>query len=115
MTRNQKKETNKLEAIRYILDKYLQNCKNAYCFSEFLTINKMLVPFRGRCSFIQYIPSKPEKYGVKIFALCDAKTFFTGSLEVYFGKQQTGPHEVSNSPADIVERLISRLKEHAVI
>ena len=31
-------------------------------------------------------------------------------MEVYCGKQPTGPHEVSNSPADIVERLISHLK-----
>ena len=35
---------------------------------------------------------------------------FHGNLEVYWGKQPTGPHEVSNSPADIVERLISHLK-----
>ena len=47
---------------------------------------------------------------MKIFALCDAKTFFTRNLEVYCGKQPTGPYEVSNSPADIVERLISPLK-----
>ena len=63
-----------------------------------------------RSNFIQYIPSKPVKYGVKIFALCDAKTFFTGNLEVYCGKQLTGPCEISNSPADVVERLISHLK-----
>ena len=109
-TRSQRKETDKLAAIRYILDEFVQNCKNIYCLSEFLTIDETLVPFRGRCSFIQYIPSKPAKYGIKIFALCDAKTYFTGNLEVYCGKQRTGPHEVSNSPADIAERLISHLK-----
>ena len=73
-TRSQRKETDKLAAIRYILDEFVQNCKNIYCLSEFLTIDETLVPFRGRCSFIQYIPSKPAKYGIKIFALCDAKT-----------------------------------------
>ena len=109
-TRNQRKETDKLAAIRFILDEFVQNCKNIYCLSEFLTIDETLVPFRGRCSFIQYIPSKPAKYGIKIFALCDAKTYFTGNLDVYCGKQPTGPHEVSNSHADIVERLISHLK-----
>ena len=77
MTRNQRKETDKLAAIRYILDEFVQICKNAYCLSEFLTIDEMLVPFRGRCSYIQYIPSKPAKYGEKIFTLCDAKIFFT--------------------------------------
>ena len=109
-TWSQRKETDKLAAIQYILDEFVQNCKNTYCLTEFLTIDETLVLFRGRCSFIQYIPSKPAKYGVKIFALCDAKIYFTGNLEVYCGKQPTGPHEVSNSPADIVERLISHLK-----
>ena len=47
---------------------------------------------------------------MKIFELCDAKTFFTGNLKVYCGKQLTRPYEVSNSPADIVERLINYLK-----
>ena len=47
---------------------------------------------------------------VKIFGLCDAKTFFTGNLKVYCSKQPTGPYEVSNSPADMAERLISHLK-----
>ena len=110
MTWSQRKETDKLSAIRYILNEFVQNCKNTYCLTEFLTIDETLVPFRGRCSFIQYIPKKPAKYSVKIFALCDAKTYFTGNLEVYCSKQPTGPHEVPNSPADIVERLISHLK-----
>ena len=110
MTRSQRKETDKLAAIRYNLDEFVQNCKNTYCLTEFLTIDETLVPFRGRCSFIQCIPKKPSKYGVKIFAFCDAKTYFTGNLEVYCGKQPTGPHKVSNSPADKVERLMSHLK-----
>ncbi|XP_066249572.1 piggyBac transposable element-derived protein 4-like [Euwallacea similis] len=42
--------------------------------SEYVTIDEMLHPFHGRCSRIQYIPSKPAKYGIKVFAMCDAKT-----------------------------------------
>lgn len=66
--------------------------------------------FRRRCSFIQYIPNKPAKYGIKIFALCDAKIFFTGNLEVYCGKQPDGPYNFSNSSSDVVNRLIGHLK-----
>lgn len=68
-TRTQRRETDKLAPIRFVLDKFIDNCKNAYCLSEFVTIDEMLVPFRGRCGFIQYIPNKPAKYGLKIFAL----------------------------------------------
>jgi len=74
-TRNQRKTTDKLAAIRFILDEFVKNCKSTYSLSEFFTIDEMLVPFRGRCSFIQYVPNKPAKYGIKIFALCDAKIF----------------------------------------
>src|SRR5215469_15705523 len=70
----------------------------------------MLVPFRGRCSFIQYVPNKPAKYGIKIFALCDAKNCFTGNLEVYCGKQPIGPYNFSSGPSDIVTRLTAHLK-----
>ena len=67
----------------------------------------MLAAFRGRCSFRQYIPSKPDKYGIKIFALVDAQTFFTSKIEVYVGTQPDGPYKVSNSPGDVVKRLCS--------
>ena len=60
MTRSQRKETDKLAAIRYILDEFVQNCKNTYCLTEFLTIDETLVSFRGRCSFIQYIPKNRQ-------------------------------------------------------
>ena len=26
-----------------------------------------MIGFRGRCSFIMYLPSKPDKYGIKVF------------------------------------------------
>jgi len=108
--RNQRKTTDKLAAIRFILDEFVKNCKSTYCLSEFFTIDEMLVPFRGRCGFIQYMPNKPAKYGIKIFALCDAKTFFTGNLEVYCGKQPNGPYNFSSGPSDIVTRLTAHMK-----
>jgi len=93
-TRNQRKTTDKLASIRFILDEFVKNCKSTYPLSEFFTIDEMLVPFRGRCNFIQYVTNTPAKYGIKIFSFCDAKTFFTGNLEVYCGKQPNG-HTIS--------------------
>ncbi|HGJ5890475.1 MAG TPA: hypothetical protein ACHBZA_03745, partial [Arsenophonus apicola] len=70
----------------------------------------MLHPFRGRCGFIQYMPMKPAKYGLKVMACCDAKTYYTGNLEVYCGQQVDGPYKVSNSALDVVKRLTDYIK-----
>lgn len=88
----------------------MNNCLTHYNASEFVTIDEMLHAFRGRCGFIQYIPNKPAKYGLKIYALCDAKTFYTLNLEIYCGKQMPGPYLKSNKPDDIVKRLVEPIK-----
>ncbi|KAK3782881.1 hypothetical protein RRG08_002511 [Elysia crispata] len=31
---------------------------------------------RGRCAFLQYLPSKPDKYGIKIFWICNSENGF---------------------------------------
>ena len=75
-----------------------------------MTIDEMLIPFKGRCSFIQYIANKPAKYGIKVFALCDSETFYVSGLEVYCGKQPEDQYMVSNSALDIVNRLVEPYK-----
>lgn len=95
-----------MAAMRSIFQQFVQCCQNAYTPSEFLTIDEMLLSFRGQCLFRVYIPNKPAKYGIKILALVDAKTFYVLNLEVYAGKQPSGLYQVSNSAFDVVERLI---------
>lgn len=105
-----RREVDKLAAIRDFSQAFVNNCKSAFNFCEYTTIDEMLHPFRGRYSFIQYIPSKPAKYGIKMFALCDAKSFYTSDLEIYCGKQPDGPFAASNSPTDVVKRLITPIE-----
>jgi len=109
-TRAERRAIDKLAPIRTTFDLFLKNINQNYNLSEYTTIDEMLHPFRGRCQWIQYIPSKPAKYGIKMFALCDAKTFYTSKIEIYVGKQPTGPYEVSNSPIDIVKRLVTPIE-----
>lgn len=104
-TREERKRFDKLAAIRQFFDMFVKNCKDGYNLSEFTTIDEKLEAFRGKCQFRQYIPSKPNKYGIKIFALCDAKMFYTANLEVYVGRQPEGPFLVENSGQSIAERL----------
>lgn len=109
-TRNERKKTDKLAAVRFIMDKFVHNCGKNYSLGEFMTIDEMLIAFRGRCSFVQYIPNKPDKYGLKVFVLCDAKTFYVSKLELYPGKQPEGQYNQSNTPTAIVHRLLEEQK-----
>jgi len=109
--RKDREKTDKLAAVREFESDFVKNCQNSYSVGEFVTIDEMLVAFRGRCGFIQYMPQKPAKYGLKYYALCDSKTFYTYSLELYCGKQLVGPYGInSNKPTDIVKRLVEPIK-----
>ncbi|XP_077301051.1 piggyBac transposable element-derived protein 4 [Arctopsyche grandis] len=109
-TRVERRKVDKLAAIRELFQAFVNNCKSSFNLSGYTTIDEMLHPFRGRCSFIQYIPSKPAKYGLKMFALCDAKSFYTSNLEIYCGIQPAGPFAASNTPTDIVKRLVTPIE-----
>jgi len=104
-TRVERAKTDKLAAVRKVYDIFSANCRNNYSYGEFITIDEMLFAFRGRCGFVQYMPQKPAKYGLKFYELCDSKTFYTSNFELYCGKQKPGPYDVSNKPYDIVQRL----------
>lgn len=101
-----RRQLDKLAPIRSITDQFIDNCKVHYSPSEYLTIDEKLESFRGRCGFRQYMPNKPAKYGLKVFALVDAKTFYCLNFEVYVGIQPEGPYRLSNKPDDLVIRLI---------
>nr|XP_022901780.1 piggyBac transposable element-derived protein 4-like [Onthophagus taurus] len=105
-TRIERVALDKLAPIRTIFDAFVLNCKQIYSPSMYLTVDEQLIAFWGNCPFRQFIPSKPSKYGIKMFALTDARCFYTVNLEVYVGLQPEGPFRKSNKPEDIVLRLI---------
>lgn len=59
-----------------------QACYNICCHAY---IDEMLVGFHGRCRFMVYMASKPEKYGLKIFILADAHTNYLHNAYLYTG------------------------------
>ena len=52
-----------------------------------MTMDEQLIPFRGRCSFRQCMPSKPAKYGLTIWWNCDSVTWYPLEGEVYLRRQ----------------------------
>lgn len=85
-TRPQRRENDKLAAIRDVWETVNKNFGKYYLPGENITVDEQLVPFRGRCPFKQYMPSKPDKYGMKIWWACDSKTFYPLNGIPYVGK-----------------------------
>ncbi|XP_046406812.1 piggyBac transposable element-derived protein 3-like [Ischnura elegans] len=106
-TRMERIKADKLAPIRDIFQIFVGNIQQHYRIGVFATFDEQLVPFRGRCSFRQYLPSKPAKYGIKIFALVDSSVFYTLNLEIYAGRQPEGPFFVDNCPKEVVKRMVS--------
>lgn len=109
-TRLERKQVDKMAPIREFFESFCHKCRTAYTPFHNVTIDEKLEAFRGRCSFRQYMPNKPNKYGIKIFALADSKTFYAMDLEVYLGKQPDGPYAIDNSAAAVVKRLCNSIK-----
>ena len=47
-----------------------------------------MIAFKGRLGWIQYMPKKPIKWGIKVFALCESSTGYTVRMKVYTGKEE---------------------------
>lgn len=73
-TRQERRECDKFALFCTLWDLLISQCKKNYNLSEFLCINKQLIPFRGRWPFRQHLPSKPDKYGIKGFLPVDCST-----------------------------------------
>lgn len=66
----------KFTHFRKVFEDIVSRCIRHYSVSEYVTVDEMLEGFRGRCPFRQYIANKPEKYGIKVFFMADARTFY---------------------------------------
>ena len=83
----EKRNTNDSFApVRDIWERLMANCWRLYTAGPVVTVNEMLAPFRGRVPFRMYIPSKPAKYGLKIFMVNDASSQYALNAIPYLGK-----------------------------
>ena len=52
-----------------------------------VAVDEQLFPCTSRCAFIQYVPQKPSKFGIKFWMLCDVKTSYALRATPYLGKE----------------------------
>jgi hypothetical protein len=108
--RQRRNKSDRLAAIRYVFESFTKQLARHFIPSENITIDEQLVPFRGRCCFIQYMPNKPAKYGIKFWTLCDVKSRYVLALELYAGK--VGNTVQRNISTNVVLNLVDRLPKN---
>lgn len=107
------RQNDKLAPVREIWDKWVERLPLIYNPDVNVTVDECLVPFRGRCAFKQYIPSKPAKYGLKIWAACDSATSYCWNMQIYTGKPAGGQPE-RNQGKRVVLDITQGLQGHIV-
>ncbi|KAG8233823.1 hypothetical protein J437_LFUL008045 [Ladona fulva] len=95
-TREVRRMSDKLAPVREFIEKLSENFGKLYIPNEYVTIDEQLIPFKGRCPFRQYMPKKPKKYGINVFALVDSKTFYL--------------LKSGNKPDEVVKRLVRTIR-----
>ena len=66
---------------------FASQTKLAYEPGSHLCVDECLYSFRGRCSFVRYLPNKPAKYGLKFWIICDCDTRIILNIIPYVGKE----------------------------
>jgi hypothetical protein len=79
-------EDPKLYKISQVFNAFNENIQSAYKPSKQLCIDETLYPFRGRSNLVQYMKSKPTRYGLKYYNICDVKNSYLLKSIFYKGK-----------------------------
>ncbi|KAJ8942262.1 hypothetical protein NQ318_008006 [Aromia moschata] len=87
-TREERCKIDKLADIRKIFEIFVENCKKSIIPGPDLTVDEKLVYFR-----------------------VDPSTMYTLNMEIYAGTQPEGSFRISNSPSEVVKRLVGVTKE----
>ena len=73
--------------LRPFLDPLLRHFQAMYRPARELSIDESMIGFKGRLSFLQYLPKKPTKWGMKAFVLAESSTGYTLKWRLYTGNK----------------------------
>jgi Transposase IS4 len=79
----------KLYKIRELWEDFISRCKLFFWPAQQVGVDEAIKKFKGRCSFKQYIKSKPVRWGLKIFCLCCSLTGYLWNAQIYVGKNDS--------------------------
>lgn len=82
---NGRKKHDPLAKIRSFIDMMDRNFLQVYKPLQDISIDEGSMPWKGRLKFKQYNPSKPARFHVKLFQVCEAKSSYIVGFKVFTG------------------------------
>ena len=98
----------KFAPIRQVFEHFANQCQTKYTCKFSLTVDEQLMPLKSRCSFVTFMPNKPDKYGVKFWVLADVETKYVSNTDVYLGAQKK--EQLGGVP--LAESVVANLCKH---
>ena len=84
----------KLYKIRPLLDMVISTFKSVYLPQQDIFIDESIIGFKGWLSFVQYMPKKPTKWGIKACVLAESATGYVWYLRLYTGKHMNNNNDL---------------------
>lgn len=85
-TRQERVKNDKFCLLSWVLARFNDNSQKCYIPEESLTIDEQLYPTKARCRFTQYMPNKPDKFGIKFWVLAELSSKYCLNIKPYTGK-----------------------------
>ena len=94
----------RLYPVEYLIEHFRGRWKSNWTMGSRMAVDEAMILYSGKkIDFVQYMPAKPIKHGVKVYALCCADTGYCFAFEIYEGSST-----LSNKPEDIIDRLLEQ-------
>ena len=90
------------------MEPFVENCQKAYVPGPYITIDEQLLPGKARCRSIQYMPNKPDKFGIKFWMAVDTETKYLFNGFPYLGKDENRDTSI-NLPKYVMTKLMQRI------
>jgi hypothetical protein len=91
-----------------VFDKLEEAYAKFYNPSEHLAVDELIVKFKCRVIFKQYIPKKRKGFGIKIYKLCDGSGY-TYDMRVYLDRDSHSTTNDITATHATVRRMTSRV------
>ncbi|KAL7405220.1 hypothetical protein ABVT39_025473 [Epinephelus coioides] len=110
--RDMRAKSDKLASSRDVWERWVQLLPLMFNPGPEVTVDERFVPFHGKCPFRQCMPSKPGKYGIKIWAACDVKTSYAWN-QIYTGRPASGIPEKHQGKRAVLD-MTTGLRGHNI-